>query len=364
MKRVVYIARATVPSKSTNSVHIAKISEGFTELTDSFSLIVSGSDKSISAAEYYGLNHDFEIIELKEKGKDRLSQIKWANAAVKMAIKSGADRIVTRDPFTAFFAVMKGTEATLDLHGDLNHLCGRFYRMIKWGPFVNNKKLKLVMISEGLKDYYVKKYGVSPDRITVLPDACTLSDYEGISDKPSGNFGERLQIGYFGKTLIGKGIDLIRRLAALDPDNDYEIYGDTKEAAEKETGKSFSDNVHFHGHVRNAEIPAIMCSMDVLLLPNQDKVMVMGEDIGKFTSPLKLFEYMASGRVIIASDLPVIREVVDDNIAYLADSADETEWKKALDSIKANPMEAAQKAEAAKEKVKQYTWIGRAGKML
>ena len=79
MKRVVYIARATVPSKSTNSVHIAKISEGFTELTDSFSLIVSGSDKSISAAEYYGLNHDFEIIELKEKGKDRLSQIKWAN---------------------------------------------------------------------------------------------------------------------------------------------------------------------------------------------------------------------------------------------------------------------------------------------
>ena len=158
---------------------------------------------------------------------------------------------------------MKGTEATLDLHGDLNHLCGRFYRMIKWGPFVNNKKLKLVMISEGLKDYYVKKYGVSPDRITVLPDACTLSDYEGISDKPSGNFGERLQIGYFGKTLIGKGIDLIRRLAALDPDNDYEIYGDTKEAAEKETGKPFSDNVHFHGHVRNAEIPAIMCSMEL-----------------------------------------------------------------------------------------------------
>lgn len=364
MKRIVYIARATVPSASTNSVHIAKISEAFSQLADSFTLIVSKSDSTIEPFGYYGIKKPFKILVLDSKGDSRMAQITWARSAVRQAVAIGVDRIVTRDPFTAFFAVMKGIEATLDLHGDLNHLCGRFYRIIKWGPFVNNKRLKLVMISEGLKDYYVRKYGVDPDRITVLPDGCKLSDFEGLAEAPVDLTADRLKIGYFGKTLVGKGIDLIRRLAEIDPDNDYEIYGDTKEAAEKETGKSFGSNVHFYGHVKNAEIPGLMCGMDVLLLPNQDKLMVMGEDIGKFTSPLKLFEYMGSGRVIVASDLPVIREVVDEEIAYLADCADEKKWKESLDSIKKDPEQAVNKANAAKEKVKKYTWLNRAREMM
>ena len=363
-KNIVYIARASVPSASTNSVHIAKISEAFAQLCDKFALIVYQNDKSLDIGEYYGLRQSFNIHEVKDKGKGRLSQILWARAAVKKAVSFSADHIVTRDPFTALIAVLKGIDATLDLHGDITHLVGRFYRIMKWKPFIDNPRLHLVMISQGLKDFYVEKYGVKPDRIMVLPDACNLDDFKVVSDRELSLSADRLKLGYFGKTLIGKGIDLIRRLAEIDPDNDYEIYGNTKEAAEKETGKPFSENVHFHGHVKNAEIPALMCEMDILLLPNQDKLMVMGEDIGKFTSPLKLFEYMASKRVIIASDLPIIREVLDVDNAYLADSTDEKAWKRCVDEIVHNSKDAICKAQRAGEDVQKYTWLERASKMV
>jgi glycosyltransferase involved in cell wall biosynthesis len=107
-----------------------------------------------------------------------------------------------------------------------------------------------------------------------------------------------------------------------------------------------------------------MCDMDVLLLPNQDKLMVMGEDIGKFTSPLKLFEYMASGRAIVASDLPVIREVLDENSAYLADSSDEKMWLEAIKSIRKDPADAERRALKAKKEAEKYTWKSRAARMI
>lgn len=363
-KRIVYIARASVPSASTNSVHIAKISEAFVQQFKAFTLIVSKNDTSINVSEYYGLKCDFDIIEVKAKNNSRLGQLLWAKKAVKEAASLRAGHIVTRDPFCALVAVLKGVETSLDLHGDVTHLCGRFYRIMKWGPFVNNKKLHLVMISQGLKAFYVCKYGVSSDRMQVLPDGCTLEDFEGISDREPELSRKRLRIGYFGKTLVGKGIDLIRRLAEMDPEDDFEIYGGTKVASEAETGHVFSDNVHFHGHVPNAAIPGLMCDMDILLLPNQDKLMVMGEDIGKFTSPLKLFEYMASGRVIIASDLPVIREVLNESSSYLADSTDEKAWKRAVDMIKSDPDSAREKAARARAEVEKYTWKSRAVKMV
>ncbi len=363
-KKIVYVARASVPSASTNSVHVAKISEAFAQICDEFTLIVYQNDTSLDISEYYGLRHSFNVCEVKDKGAGRLNQILWARTAVKKAVSLSVDHIVTRDPFTALIAVLKGIDATLDLHGDITHLVGRLYRIMRWKPFIDNERLHLVMISQGLKDYYVKKYCVKPDRIEVLPDACNLEDFAGVSDRKLDLTKERLKIGYFGKTLVGKGIDLIRRLAMIDPEDDFEIYGGTKETSEKECNAAFSSNVHFHGHVKNSEIPALMCDMDVLLLPNQDKLMVMGEDIGKFTSPLKLFEYMASGRAIVASDLPVIREVLDENSAYLADSSDEKMWLEAIKSIRKDPADAERRALKAKKEAEKYTWKSRAARMI
>ena len=362
--KVAYIARASVPSSSTNSIHIAKITEAFAQISKDPVLIVSGGDESMSLLECYGIRDEYEIKRFRISKKDRLHQILWARKAVKEAGRLGATCIVTRDPFSAFFGVMKGYETVLDLHGDLAHLCGRFYRMIKWPFFVGNSKFHPVFISKGLQDYYLEKYGLPREKSVVLADACNLEDFEEYSTEKPELSGESLHIGYFGKALIGKGIELIRRLAEIDRDDIFDIYGASKEEAQKETGKDFSDNVIFHGRINNKEVPKKMCEMDVLILPNQAKLQNEGEDIGKFTSPLKMFEYMASGRVIVASDLTILREVIDESFAYLADADDENSWMKAINEIKKDRQLAASKAAKAREEARRYTWKARAGAML
>ncbi len=362
--KVAYIARASVPSTSTNSIHIAKITEAFAQISPEPVLIVSGGDESMSLLECYGIKDGYGIKRFRMPKKDRLHQILWAKKAVKEAGRLGATCIVTRDPFTAFFGVMKGYETVLDLHGDLAHLCGRFYRMIRWKFFAASPKFHPVFISKGLQDYYLKKYGLPREKSVVLPDACNLDDFEEYAIKEPALSGDSLHIGYFGKALVGKGIELIRRLAELDSDDLFDIYGATQQEAEKETGKAFSGNVVFHGRINNKEVPERMCDMDVLILPNQDKLRNEGEDIGKFTSPLKMFEYMASGRVIVASDLEVLREVIDDSFVYLADAGDENSWMKAINEIKKDRQLAKEKAVKAKEEARKYTWRARAGAML
>lgn len=59
-------------------------------------------------------------------------------------------------------------------------------------------------------------------------------------------------------------------------------------------------------------------------MPYQRRVTVAGSgrDTVQWMSPLKMFEYLGAGRLVIASDLPVLREVLDDDIAVLADPED------------------------------------------
>lgn len=361
---VAYIARATVPSGSTNSIHVAKIADAFASISEDFRLIVFEGGTKATLREVYGVRNEFPVCRIDKGADTRLSQIKWARRAVGLASKQGCNAIVTRDPFCAVVAVIRGMDAVLDLHGDIKHLTGRFYRMLKWKWLVDNKRFHLVTISQGLKDYYVQNYELTADRITVLPDGADLEDFEPYAGKDLKLNKDSLHIGYFGKILVGKGVDLIRRVAIADPDDTYDIYGGTLEEAEKETGSSFPENVVFHGRVNNKEIPAIMCDMDVLILPNQDKLMNMGEDIGKFTSPLKLFEYMASGRCIIASDLPVIREVLSEDNAFLADSCDENDWVRCIGEIKADDSNAVSRADRAKADAIRYSWKSRAEAML
>ena len=362
--RVAYIARAAVPSGSTNSIHVAKISDAFASISEDFCLIVHGGDTKANLRDIYGVRNEFPVYRIDPGSSGRIGQLRWGHKAVKLARTNGSNVIVTRDPFTALYAVLTGMETVLDLHGDIKHLTGRFYRMMRLRCFVSSKRFHLVTISQGLKDFYVENYGLEPDRIAVLPDGVDVEEFAAYSDKPLKLNKDSLHIGYFGKILVGKGIDLIRRIALADPEDVFDIYGGTLEEAQRETGAEFSRNVVFNGRVDNIQIPALMSDMDVVILPNQNKLMNMGEDIGKFTSPLKLFEYMASGRCIIASDLPVIREVLNEGNAYLADSEDEQEWAKCIRMVKADAHEAAARADKARKDVNKYTWKSRAEAML
>ena len=107
--------------------------------------------------------------------------------------------------------------------------------------------------------------------------------------------------------------------------------------------------------------------MDALLLPAQKRTTVLGKgNISDWMSPLKLFEYMAVGKPIIASDLDVLQEVLIDGVNSILVSADNVDkWVVALKKIEENPILAKQLGINAREcLINEYSWDQRASRVL
>ena len=80
-------------------------------------------------------------------------------------------------------------------------------------------------------------------------------------------------------------------------------------------------NIYFYGFVPPKKVEVYKNSFDIVLAPYTNKVSVFGNigDSSKFMSPLKIFEYMSNKKAIIASDLPVLREVLNSKNSILVE---------------------------------------------
>ena len=99
-------------------------------------------------------------------------------------------------------------------------------------------------------------------------------------------------------------------------------------------------------------------SADVLLLPNIPST----QESTFYTSPIKMFEYMASGVPIVASDLPSIREILNDRNAVLVKAGDASDLLRGI--TQALNDEKNKFGMQAKKDVQQYTWLARAQNIL
>jgi glycosyltransferase involved in cell wall biosynthesis len=79
---------------------------------------------------------------------------------------------------------------------------------------------------------------------------------------------------------------------------------------------------------------------------------------------MKVFEYLAAGRAILSSDLPVLREVLDERLAVMLPAGEIDAWQHALAELLANPSRGAELAEAAKAEAEKYSWRARARRAL
>ena len=174
--------------------------------------------------------------------------------------------------------------------------------------------------------------------------------------------------GYTGHLYPGRGADLILDIASQLPDIYFLLVGG--EAADvaryRQTIESRGlDNIILTGFIPNAELPLYQAACDILLMPYQRKVAASsGGDIAKYLSPMKLFEYLASGRAILSSDLPVLQEILNAENAVLLQPDDLTAWAAALRDLRANITKRARLAAQAWQDAQQYSWEARAQKIL
>lgn len=158
-----------------------------------------------------------------------------------------------------------------------------------------------------------------------------------------------------------KGIDVLISTAPLLPDDVLLVLvgGSPLEILRLKQSVD-SNGVLFVPRVSRAEVAKYLCSADVLVLPNK-KGDMMSE---RYTSPLKLFEYMASGTPIVASNLPSIREVLDEEHAFLVEPNSPAALAEGIKRALTHRELAEECAHRSKEKVSEHTWQLRAKRVV
>jgi glycosyltransferase involved in cell wall biosynthesis len=243
----------------------------------------------------------------------------------------------------------------------------------RWGYSSLFKKLiehrnfkRTVVVSNPLKKYYVKNYKIEESRILVAPNGteepsqCEPLDFAHSS---------RLQVGYIGHLYPGRGMEVISVLAKRCSWGDFHIVGGA-ESDIQHWKKQLENlrNTFFHGFVPQWKTERYRQSFDVVLSPYQRAFGVAGGgvDPAHWMCPLKLFEYMASGRAIVCSDLPVLRDILTHGKnALLCDPEDTNQWVNALTRLRNDPKLRNQLGRNAYEDFKrQFSRISRAKSVL
>jgi glycosyltransferase involved in cell wall biosynthesis len=219
-----------------------------------------------------------------------------------------------------------------------------------------------VTITRGIADDLAARHGARP-RLRVIPDGARLAT--PAVETPSTAPGGRPVVAYAGHLYAWKGVEVLLEALALVPSVDGLIVGG--HAAEPDLGRvraradrlGIAGRVHFTGLVEPTQVPARLQSAAILVLPNPASPIS-----DRFTSPLKLFEYMAAGRAIVASDLPSIREILQDNRdALLVPPGDAPALAAAITRLVADPALAARLALAASHAAADYSWQRRAERL-
>ncbi|MCR4256718.1 MAG: glycosyltransferase family 4 protein, partial [Candidatus Uhrbacteria bacterium] len=267
----------------------------------------------------------------------------------------------TRDPVVAetLVSLQHARPVFVELHNADARVAALASRVAGW-----------IAISEGLKRYLVEQ-GVAEEKITVAHDGF---DPDAFSDLPSREEARR-SLGidpsaflavYAGHLYPWKGVDAIAPAFSQIPDGiELAIVGgypqDIERVKEKagnaprvsaKGGSASGGKFRFVGHQSREDVLTWLAAADAAILPTSAQF-----EIGKsYTSPLKLFEALAAGLPVIASDVPSAREILDDSVATFFKADDADDFLRAMREQQAKSKEQRAVAEMAKQKVKPYAW--------
>ncbi len=355
-------------------MQVMKMSQAFEMLGHKTELLVPKIAGEIPAIEdlwhHYGISKPFRITRICRT--DGWRRYLFILLSVVRSRQKGPDLILCRIIKIACILSLLNIPSLVEFH-DLprGRLIRIYLRLLKKGKGFRGA----IAITNSLKDdilYHYKGF-LRQENITVCPDGVDLQLFK---EKDSDDAKQRLKLpissfvaGYAGHLYPGKGLEIILPLAKKCPDVTFLVVGGKMEAVKRNlelVRRESLTNILFFGFVANSELPLYLYACDALLLPNQRSVRTSSGkgNIGRYTSPLKLFEYLAAGRPIIASDLPVLREALDESCAIFCEPDSITSWSRALILLKEDIELRIRMGEHCSKHAGDFSWESRCRKIL
>lgn len=310
---ICYISNSAAPSTNASSLQISKLCEYISKQGHNVLLILPNTGFKKNFYSFYNIKTKYKIKKLKyfTKFPLGLNYYLYSIIAILNSKFFKQDLYITRNFFTSFLLSLLNKNHILEIHDDIIIESRIVKILVKYFHILNYKNLlKIVVTTNALKKRYIK-YEVKHKKIIVLHNASAFeSKFQIFKRKKT-----HLKIGYFGSIFKSRGIDLIIKLSSLDQKNRYYIYGGTLEQIQKIKSNIKNKNIFFHPYIPYTMVQKKIKQIDICLLPYTSKVTVSGNvgDISKYTSPLKIFDYMKLGKLIVSSNLPVLNEILVNN---------------------------------------------------
>jgi glycosyltransferase involved in cell wall biosynthesis len=199
---------------------------------------------------------------------------------------------------------------------------------------------------------------VDLERFASLPDPVAARRQTGLREMPT--------VMCTGHLYAGRGAELFLALAKSLSQAQFVWAGGRREDVQTWKQRAESDNVRFTGFIPNRDLPLYQAAADVLLMPYSRSIMGSSgsADSAAVASPMKMFEYMAAGRAIVSSDLPVIREILNEKNAVFCKPEEIGDWRLAIEALLNDEVRRIELGKQARQDVRGYTWVARAQRIM
>jgi len=367
--RLVYIANLRLPTEKAHGIQIMKMCEAFSNLGLEVELVIPRRFNKLKEDPflYYRVKRNFVITRVPcldlimfDKFLGRwaffINTLSFLALAKLFLFFKGRYSVYTRDKITGLFF----GKFILEVH--------TLKDKISWlSKKIFNRATGLVVLTSFIKEDLIAN-GVGGKKIIICPDSVDLDEFNlslskvearEICGLPKDKKIILYSGSFFRYTWKGVGVLLEAVNLFLSKEYLFVFIGGSMDEFSIIKNKYKNDNVLLLAHQKHSIIPIYLKAADVLVLPN-----TRGKNVSeKYTSPLKLFEYMAAGRPIVASNLPSLMEVLNESNAELSNAGDPQSLAKSIERVLNNEDLGEKLAQQAFLDVQNYTWIKRAEKI-
>jgi glycosyltransferase involved in cell wall biosynthesis len=383
--RLAYVANTRVPSEKAHFLQTVKMCEAFSQLGVDVTLFVPSRKNSHEMIHNINLQKDFHLNvpwsirfpgswdspflgQVSGSLRYRIQEMSFAASVFVNLLRKGGcyDACLCRDlQSTLLWAYANSNEPLPffhEAHFFPNRLTSFQFRGLK-------RTSGILAISRALENSFLRA-GFSRKKIFYSPDGVDLSMYSKILSRKSARkiLGWPLSaktIVYCGHLYPWKGVyTLAESSRYLKEDCRVVITGGTQkhqnELAEFVQENKFKQ-VTLTGYVKPSEVPKHLFAADVVVLPHSARDL----QTRCHSSPLKMFEYMASGRPVVASNIPSVSEILtDQKEAVLVKPDNPKALANGIREVLDNSELSRTISGNAQVKVQNFSWINRARGML
>ena len=354
--KLVYLTTLQYPSSYANRVNVMKMAEAFNDLIDDFTLVIGpllANREEIFKS--YGIGRPFKMEVLGPP--PRLWPKSFFSALrLRKLIKHEPPETVfyIRDFLLAYFLSFFLWHFRKNYFIECQSL-GKFPHFVYKRVFQNAKGT--VSSNHAKKEEIHNRYFIPLSHIIVGPNGFDRALFENLPSQKEARAHTGLPLDkkiilYAGRTLGWKGTDIIPEIAKAMPDILFVIVGATEEKKE--------DNIQYVRKQDLRKVPIYLRAANLLIAPYRSD----SERAQRYFSPIKVFEYMASGVPFVTTDLPAVREFLNEENAFLVQEYAPKAFEDAIRFAFNHPEEMAQRAKNARDQSGYFSWQSRAKRIV